>query len=131
LTQLLKKHQLTWNEEAQRAFDHLKHAMTTTPVLALPNFSKPLVIETDACDNGVGAVLMQGDQPVAFLSKALTTQHKLLSIYEKDFLALIMAVDKWRQYLETQEFIIRTNHKSLAYLTEQKLHSNMQKESHE
>jgi hypothetical protein len=129
LTQLLKKHQFAWNEEAQKAFDRLKHSMTTTPVLALPNFSQPFVIETDACDTGVGAILMQGDQLVAFLSKALTTQHKLLSIYEKEFLALIMAMDKWRQYLEAQEFIIRTDHKCLAYLTEQNLHSDMQRKA--
>lgn len=70
---------------------------------------------------------MQHDQPVAFLSKALSNQHKRLSIYEKEFLALIMAVEKWRQYLQGQEFVIRTDHESLAYLTKQNLHSHMQR----
>jgi hypothetical protein len=92
--------------------------MTTTPVLALPDFTQPFIVETDACDQGIGAILLQHDQPVAFLSKALTGQHKHLSIYDKEFLALIMAVEKWRQYLQHQEFIIRTDRKSLAYLTE-------------
>jgi hypothetical protein len=131
LIQLLRKHQFKWSEQAQWAFEQLKQAMTTTPVLALPDFSKQFNVETDACDGGIGVVhvLMQGDQPIAFLSKALTTQHQHLSIYEKDFLALIMAVEKWRQYLQHQEFLIRTDHKSLAFLTEQNLHSDMQKKA--
>jgi len=68
--------------------------MTQTPVLALPNFQEPFVIETDACQDGVGAVLMQHGQPVAYLSKALSGRNKHISIYEKEFLALIMAVEK-------------------------------------
>lgn len=83
LTHLLKKKQFSWSDEAQRAFEHLKTAMSSTPVLALPNFQDTFIIETDACDVGIGAVLMQRDQPVAFLSKALSSQHLHLSIYEK------------------------------------------------
>jgi hypothetical protein len=127
LTQLLRKNHFMWNEEAQHAFEVLKKAMTTTLVLALPDFTQPFIVETDACDQGIGAVLLQHDQPVAFLSKALTGQHKHL--YEKEFLALIMAVEKWRQYLQHQEFIIRTDQKSLAYLTKQNLHSDMRKKA--
>jgi hypothetical protein len=56
---------------------------------------------------------MQGDQPIAFLSKALGITHQKLSIYEKEFLALIMAIERWRPYLQRQEFLIRTDHKSL------------------
>jgi hypothetical protein len=66
---------------------------------------------------------------VAFLSKALGPNHQRLSIYEKEFLALIMAVERWRPYLQGHEFIIRTDHKSLAYLNEQNLHSNMQRKA--
>lgn len=129
LTQLLKKKQFGWSDEAQHAFDNLKRAMTNTPVLALPNFKEPFVIETDVCDGGIGAVLVQHEQPVAFLSKALSKQHQHLSIYEKEFLSLIMAVEKWRQYLQVQEFVIRTDHKSLTFLTEQNLHSDMQRKA--
>jgi hypothetical protein len=68
---------------------------------------------------------MQRDHPVAFLSKALGDKHRNLSIYEKEFLALIMAVERWRHYLQRQEFIIRTDHKLLAYLKEQNLHSDL------
>ena len=127
LTQLLRNKQFQWSEKAQRAFDQLKQAMTSTPVLALPNFKEQFVVETDASDIGLGAVLMQNNQPIAYLSKALAQHHKHLSIYETEFLALIMAVEKWRQYLQHQEFIIRIDHKRLTYLTEQNLHSDMQR----
>lgn len=80
-------------------------------------------------DLGIGDVLMQNEQPVAFLSKALGPTQQKLSIYEKEFLALIMAVEKWRQYLQRHEFVIRTDHKSLSYLTEQNLHSEMQRKA--
>jgi hypothetical protein len=56
---------------------------------------------------------MQHGQLVAYLSKALAKHHKQLSIYEKEFLALIMAVEKWRQYLQHQEFTIRTDQRAL------------------
>ena len=127
LTRLLRKKQFCWSDEAQQAFDTLKQAMVTTPVLALPNFQEPFEVETDASDIGIRAVLMQHGQPVAFLSKALGESHKHLAIHEKEFLALIMAVEKWRQYLQRGEFVIKTYHKSLSYLTEQNLHSEMQR----
>jgi len=127
LTQLLKHKQFQWSSDAQAAFVQLKQAMVSAPVLALPDFKESFVVETNASDIGIGAVLMQKDRPIAFLSKALGDSHKSKSIYEKEFLALIMAVEKWRQYLQRQEFIIKTDHQSLAYLTEQNLHSELQK----
>ena len=129
LTNLLKCKQFVWSTTAQKAFVSLKEAMVTTPVLGLPDFTSPFIVETDACDNGIGAVLIQHDKPLAFLSKALGPTHKHLFIYEKDFLALIMDMERWRPYLQLQEFLIRTDHKSLAYLTEQNLHSEMQRKA--
>ena len=118
LTNLLRNKQFRWNPKAQTAFDELKIAMSHTPVLTLPNFQEPFTVETDACADGIGAVLMQKGQPIAFLSKALGEKHKHLSIYEKEFLALIMAVERWRHYLQRQKFIILIDHKSLACLQE-------------
>lgn len=63
---------------------------------------------------------------MAFFSKALGAAYKHLSIYEKEFLALIMAIERWRQHLQRGKFVIKIDHKSLAYLTEQNLHSEMQ-----
>jgi hypothetical protein len=85
-------------------------------------------VETDACAEGIGAVLMQQGQPIAYLSKALGQKHKALSIYEKEFIALIMAVEKCCPYLQRQEFVILTNHKSLTYLNEN-LHSDLQRKA--
>lgn len=82
LTRLLQENQFAWS---QLAFNNLKQAMATTPVLALPNFAETFEIETDASDIGIGAVLMQKGQPIAFLSKALGVAHKHMSIYEKEF----------------------------------------------
>jgi hypothetical protein len=96
LTKLLKKKQYCWCAEAQTTFERLKSVVSSTPVLALPDFNKPFTIETVASDVGFGAILMQEDMPVAFISKPLSDTHKSLSIYEKEFMALILAVDKWR-----------------------------------
>jgi hypothetical protein len=96
---MLKKKQFYWDAAAQTTFDTLKKAMTSTPVLAVPDFSKQFIVETNASDLGLGVVLMQGDMPIAFVSKPLSQPNRFLSIYEKEFLALIMAVDKWHPYL--------------------------------
>jgi hypothetical protein len=119
LTTLLKKKQFLWSEAANVAFTTLKQAMVSTPVLALPNFAEVFTVETDASDVGMGAVLMQKGQPLAYLSKALSEKNKHLSIYDKEFLTLIMAVERWRSYLQYQEFVILTNHQSLCYLESQ------------
>lgn len=127
LTNILRLKTFQWSPRAQQAFDSIKQAMTKTPVLALPNFQLQFIVETDACAEGIGAVLMQQGQPIAYSSKALGEKHKALSIYEKEFLALTMAVEKWRPYLQQQEFVILTDHKSLSYLNEQNLHSDLQR----
>lgn len=129
LTNLLRQKQFHWTAAAQTAFQNLKTAMTTTPVLTLPRFDLPFEVETDASDGGLGAVLMQQGKPVAYLSKALGEQNKHLSIYEKEFLALMMAVDRWRPYLQRAPFTIRTDHKALSFLEQQELQSDLQRKA--
>ncbi|XP_031479944.1 uncharacterized protein LOC116250461 [Nymphaea colorata] len=116
LTHMLKKGEYTWSEKAREAFVKLKAVMMNAPVLALPDFSKDFVIETDASDIGVGAVLSQEGHPIAFMSKALTERAKPFSTYEKELLAIVLAVDKWRPYLIGRRFVVRTDHSSLRYM---------------
>jgi hypothetical protein len=129
LTQLLSKKGFAWSSEAAEAFQSLKEALTHTPVLALPDFFQPFVIETDACDTGVGAVLMQHGHPIAYMSKALGIMNRKLSVYEKEFMAVMLAVDKWRQYLQRGPFLILTDHKSLCNLSDQHLTTDLQRKA--
>lgn len=72
LTALLKKGVLfVWTDAAETAFQTLKTALMTAPVLALPDFTAQFIVETDACDIGIGAVLSQKGHPIAFVSRAL------------------------------------------------------------
>jgi hypothetical protein len=84
------------------------------------------VLETDASAIGFGDVLMHEGQPIAYLSKAVCAKNQALSTYEKECMAIIMAVDKWRAYLQHQEFVVRTDHKSLLHLTEQRVTTKIQ-----
>lgn len=130
LTNLLKKGVLfTWTSETQDTFDALKHALVTAPVLALPNFAKPFVVETDASDKGVGAVLQQDGHPVAYVSKALSTKSQGLSTHDKECLAILIALDHWRSHLQHSEFILKTDHKSLTHLDAQRVTSPWQQKA--
>ncbi|XP_026420118.1 uncharacterized protein LOC113316109 [Papaver somniferum] len=94
LTDMIKKNSFFWSPTALQAFTTLKQAMITSPLLALPDFYSPFVLETDACSKGVGAVLMQFGRPIAFFSKPLGPKALALSTYEKELLAIVMAVQK-------------------------------------
>lgn len=127
LTELLKKNvTFQWTPQADEAFQLLKKSMSEAPVLAVPDFDKQFIIKTDASDYGVGAVLMKDSHPVAYLSKALGPRNQALSVYEKECLAILLATDKWRPYPQHQKFIIRTDHKSLQHLTEQRVSTRLQ-----
>jgi hypothetical protein len=86
----------------EEAFQLLKKCLIEAPVLAVPNFAKQFVVETDASDHGIGAVLMQDNHPIAYLSKPLGPRNQGLSVYEKECLAILLAVEKWRSYLQHQ-----------------------------
>jgi hypothetical protein len=106
-------------------FQILEQAMSDTLVLALPDFHKPFVVETNASGHGLGAVLMQQGQPLPYLRKTFGERNKHLPIHDKEFLALIMVVDKWRHYLQRNESEIHTDHRALSFLGQQGLHSEL------
>ena len=84
LTQFLRKDNFHWNQEADKAFNILRAAMTQVPALALPDFSKPFIIKADASGQGVGVVLMQGESPIAFFSQAFSERAQLKPVYKKN-----------------------------------------------
>ena len=89
-------------------------------MLALPDFTKPFTVDCDASSMGLGVVLMQDHKPIAFHNHVLKGNKLSLSIYEKEFLALVVAVKKWRPYMLGRPFVIKTDHQSLKYLLEQR-----------
>ena len=106
LTDLTKKcapNSVTWTDSCERAFEELKASMCRSPVLHSPNFDKPFLLQTDASDRGVGAVLSQqngdGDHPVAYFSKKLLPREERYSVIEKECLAVKLAVQTFRVYL--------------------------------
>lgn len=100
--------------------------MTQAPVLALPDFSKPFVLETDACAYGLGAVLMQEGRPISFFSKSIGPKAAAFSTYDKEALAIIEALKHWKHYFAASSLIIRTDQQSLKYIQEQKLTEGIQ-----
>ena len=100
--------------------------MITAPVLALPNFAMEFTIEADASSTGIGAILSQGGRPMAYFSKGLSPKHQLLSVYEKEMLAILAAVKKWSSYVIGRHFKIKTDHQSLKFLFDQTTHTPAQ-----
>ncbi|PNX95310.1 hypothetical protein L195_g018500 [Trifolium pratense] len=123
LTELTKKDSFKWSSEEREAFQHMKSVMASPPVLALPNFDLPFEVECDAAGRGIGAVLMQNKQPIAYFSKALSAGNLAKSVYEKELMALVLCIQYWRHYLLGKQFTVFTDHKSLKHLLQQRITS--------
>ncbi|GJY92286.1 putative mitochondrial protein [Tanacetum coccineum] len=95
--------------------------MMSALVLKLPDFNEEFVVETDSLREGIGSVLQQQGHPIAYFSKTLSPKHQVLSTYEKEFLAVLQALEKWRGYLLDRHFKIKTDHFSLKYLLDQRI----------
>lgn len=121
LTNLLKKNvRFNWDENCQRALDDIKNHLISAPVLTCPNFDLPFVIQTDASDYGLGAVLSQqhedGEKVIAYLSRSLTKSERKFTTTEKECLAVLFAIEKLRPYIEGSKFTVVTDHYSLKWL---------------
>ena len=117
---MTKKGTFSWSEEAKKAFQKIKEIMSNCPVLALPNFSKPFVLECDASGVGIGDFLMQYKNPISFKSRKLQPHERMYSIYDKEMLAFMHALDKFRQHLVRVKFIVKTDHNSIRHFLTQK-----------
>ena len=125
-----KNYPFIWTSTEQESFDRLKAAITSPPVLLLPDPTQPYIIRTDASHTGVGAVLLQKHttalddrsttsmyQPIAFASRSLKPAEKKYSAIELECLAIWWSVtQKFRSYIEGQQFVLETDHKPLISL---------------
>ena len=121
LTRMLRKDRAwEWLLECQKAFEDIKTALTTAPVLALPDFSKPFDVVCDASGLGLGAVLLQDGQPIAFESRQFSSAEQNYSTTEQELLACVHALKVWRCYLEgAGEFTLHTDHGANTFLDTQ------------
>lgn len=105
-TTLLKKKSFLWSPKATQAFLALKKAMVDASMLTLPNFSKPFILQIDALGHGMGVVLSQTREPIAFFSKLFPPKFLSSSTYLRELHAITVAVKKWCQYLLGHFFTI-------------------------
>ncbi len=121
LHNLLRKHaRFHWNPESQQAFDKLKEMLTTAPILGYPMDSGDLILDTDASNFGIGAVLsqlQQGEERVlAYGSRSLTPTEQNYCTTRRELLAVVEFTRHFRQYLLGRSFTVRTDHSSLQWL---------------
>lgn len=121
LTRLLKKNsRWDWTDEQNNAFQEIKRALATTTALSCPDFTQPFILQVDASDFGLGAALSQridkNEIIVAFASRLLSESEKKFTVTEKECLAMVWAIRKFRPYLEGSKFTTITDHQALRWL---------------
>jgi len=125
LTRLTRKElEWEWKKEQQEAFNDLKEALSSTPVLMAPNYEQEFNITSDASGTGIGGVLTQLDvnkkeRPIAYFSRQLKGHERNWSTYELETLALVESLKNFRHYVEGSKINLFTDHKALIYLNNQ------------
>ena len=116
-----KELKFTWTEEHEKAFLTLEKRLLEAPILAFPNFELPFIIDTDASDTALGAVLSQVidgiEYPIAFEVKTKTEVNYATT--KREALGVVQAVQWFRPYIYGSKCIIRTGHASLQWLFRQ------------
>jgi hypothetical protein len=121
LTILTRKDQnFIWGPSQQAAFEDLKNRLSTTPMLAYPNFELPFILTTDAFKVAVAAILSQVqdgvEKPIAYASWQLNKAEQSYAASEINILALVWATKYFSCYLYGKKFLVRTDHSALTYL---------------
>ena len=110
-----------WTEECADAFQALRQSLCSTPVLAYPDFTRPFILDTDASDTGIGAVLSQtssdgNERVIAYGSRLLTKPERQYCVNRHELLAVVYFTKQYRSYLTGRKFVLRTDHGSLTWL---------------
>ena len=123
LTNLLRKGQIwDWSPTCQQAFVKLKAAVTSEPVLSLPDFEKPYEVYSDASDVALGGVLMQDGHPIAFASRKLSEYERTrATVQEKELAAVVHCLREWRHYLLGAKFTMVTDNAAITHFKTQKV----------
>jgi hypothetical protein len=117
MIELLKKGaKFEWGQKCEDAFHTLRQHLTTTPVLAQPDNNKPFDVYCDASGTGLGCVLMQDNQVIAYASRALRPHEQNYPTHDLELAAVVHALKMWRHYLMGTHCNIYTDHKSLKYI---------------
>ena len=116
-----RNYHFKWTTECRQAFEELKAELTTAPVLAYPDYSRPFILDTDASDSGIGAVLSQYDDNgqecvVAYASRMLSKAERRYCVTRRELLAVVVFTQQFRPYLLGRKFTQRTDHGSLTWL---------------
>ena len=111
-----------WNREQQQSFDELKRLVSTAPVLQFYNVDEPVTVSVDASSKGLGVVLLQNGQPVAYGSKALSETQKRYAQIEREMLAILYGCQKFDHYIYGRRAVIETDHKPLVAIYEKPLY---------
>ncbi|GFT16630.1 retrovirus-related Pol polyprotein from transposon 17.6 [Trichonephila clavipes] len=106
-----------WSTEAQDSFDKIKRALTEAPVLQLPNFTEQFNLFTDASGVGIGAVLNQNHRPIAFASRTLNKAERNYTVTERECLAVIWALNKFKTYFGSMPVKVISDHAAFTKLT--------------
>jgi transposase InsO family protein len=135
ITALLRKNRkFEWTDEAQSAFDELRAAFTSAPILRHFDPSLPVVLEADASDFAVGAVISQRDpesgllHPITFHSRKFNSAELNYEIYDKEMLAIVETMDQYRHYFEGlgHATTVLSDHRNLLWFTETKVYNRRQ-----
>lgn len=134
LTKKTKGKSFRWNSEAEMAFKELKERFSSEPILVIPDPTLPFVVEVDASEVGVGAILSQRSlhdkklHPCAYFSQSLSPAERNYDVGDRELLAVKLALEEWRHWLEgaEQPFVIWTDHKNLEYVQQTKRRNSRQ-----
>ncbi|GJW25364.1 putative reverse transcriptase domain-containing protein [Tanacetum coccineum] len=121
MTKLTQKSmKFDWGEKAEAAFQLLKQKLCSAPILALREGSENFVVYCDASHKGLGAILMQKENVIAYASRQLKVHEKNCTTHDLELGAVVFALKMWRYYLYDTKYVVFTDHKSLQHILDQK-----------